>query len=75
MKQKERLNQALVENWNLKHPVGTKVTVTKDDGTVIDSETTSEAQVLGGHTPVIWLEGIRGCYALDRVRAKADANE
>ena len=33
------------------------------------TRTRSEAQVLSGHSAVIWLDGVRGCYLLDRVRA------
>lgn len=58
-----------VENWNLKHPVGTEVDVTMDSGEVRRTKTRSHAEVLSGHTPVIWLEGITGCYLLSRVRA------
>jgi len=56
------------------HSVGTDVIVTKDDGTEIKTKTRSAAYMLGasgdypGHTAVIQLEGISGCYALDRVR-------
>lgn len=60
-----------VENWNLKHPVGTPVTLRKDDGSVIETRTRARAEILSGHTPVIWLEGVRGCYLLSRVRAIA----
>jgi hypothetical protein len=53
--------------WNERNRIGTPVTLQKDDGTFVDTVTKSEAQVLSGHTAVIWLEGVRGCYALDRV--------
>jgi hypothetical protein len=55
------------EIWNLKHPVGTKVTCRMDSGEVRHTVTTSEAQMLSGHTAVIWLDGISGCYLLARV--------
>jgi hypothetical protein len=29
--------------------------------------TTSEAVILSGHTPVVWLRGVSGCYALTHV--------
>lgn len=67
--------ELLVENWNLKHPVGTRVVVRKDDGTKMTTVTRSQAELLSGHTPVIWVTGISGCYALERVRpAPANAN-
>jgi hypothetical protein len=53
--------------WNERHTIGTPVTVRKDDGTFVDTVTKSEAQVLSGHSAVIWLEGVRGCYLLERV--------
>jgi hypothetical protein len=53
--------------FNARHPVGSGVVVRKDDGTGILTETRSKAQVLSGHTAVIWLEGMSGCYLLDRV--------
>lgn len=28
-----------------------------------------DAQILSGHSAVIWLENVTGCYLLDRVRA------
>ena len=57
-----------VENWNLKYPIGTKVTVTFDDGSWRETTTTSLARILSGHTPVIFLDGVSGCYLLSRVR-------
>jgi hypothetical protein len=55
--------------WNNKHKVGIPVIVTKDDGSEITTVTKTEAMILGGHTPIIYLENIRGCYDLKRVRA------
>lgn len=59
-----------VENFNIKHSVGTAVKVKKDNGTTIDTVTTSEAYIMGGHTAVVHLRDISGCYALDRVTAQ-----
>ncbi len=58
------------ENWNLKHPIGTEVTVELDSGEMRATATTSAAQMMSGHTAVIFLHGISGCYLLSRVRAK-----
>ena len=72
--EQEKKQVKLVEEWNIMHSVGTDVIVTKDDGTEIKTKTRSAAYMLGasgdypGHTAVIQLEGISGCYALDRVR-------
>jgi hypothetical protein len=59
--------QEQVDVFNSKHGVGQRVMVTKDDGTKTTTFTRSKAQVLSNHTAVIWLEGIVGCYALERV--------
>lgn len=64
----QRELQLEVENWNLKHPIGTAVRVTKDDGTVVETVTTSKAHMLGGHTPVVWVQGISGGYPLSRCK-------
>lgn len=59
--------QAECLKFNQSNPVGTAVSVLLDSGEIRETVTTSEAEVLSGHTPVIWLEGIRGCYLLKRV--------
>lgn len=64
----DRQRQKSVDAWNAKYSVGTKVIVTTDSGDEITTATRSEAQLLSGHAPVIWLEGIASCYALERVR-------
>lgn len=63
-------NEAVkVCNWNQKHAVGQVVDVRMDSGEVRRTKTRSRAELLSGHTAVIWLEGISGCYCLDRVTA------
>ncbi len=58
-----------VNDWNSAHPLpGVPVIVKLDDGSEKATRTQSEAQILGDHSAVIWLDGISGCYALDRVR-------
>lgn len=57
-----------VEQWNERHPVGSDVIVRLDSGKDLQTRTRSRAEILSGHTPVIWLEGVRGCYILERVR-------
>ena len=57
--------QAVVDRWNRDVPIGSSVTVTLDNGTKVEDKTRSEAWVLGGHTPVVHLEG-RPCYMLSR---------
>jgi hypothetical protein len=67
MKQHSPKAQAhLVELWNSRHPIGTAVDVRKDNDEVVRPKTRSEAQLLGGRTAVVFLEGISGCYMLTR---------
>lgn len=60
--------QATCDKFNAAHQVGAAVTVRLDSGETRETITTSEAQVLSGHSAVIWLKGISGCYLLDRVK-------
>lgn len=69
MKRHIKNQQKLVNDWNKKYPVGQKVMVLKDDGSEVKTITTHEATMLGGHTAVGWFKDIKGCYALQRVRA------
>lgn len=55
------------DDFNARYPVGQIVTVRKDGGEVVSTTTRSKAEVLSGHSVVIWLDGISGCYLLDRV--------
>jgi hypothetical protein len=70
---RNRVNPILAElelecqRWNEAHPVGTRVFVQKDNGIKQLTRTRSEASVLSGHSAVIYLEGISGCYLLSRV--------
>lgn len=59
------------DDWNAANAVGCKVICTKDGGEKVETVTTSEAQILSGHSAVIWMRDIRGCYLLDRVRPAA----
>jgi hypothetical protein len=47
--------------------VGQAVNVRLDSGETKTTKTRGGAELLGGHTAVVWLEGIAGAYALDRV--------
>lgn len=60
--------QRKCDDWNAVHGLGCKVQLTKDSGEVVVTNTRSQAQVLSGHSAVIWLDGVSGCYALDRVK-------
>lgn len=59
--------QGQCDAFNESNPVGTAVIVQLDGGENRETVTTSEAQILSGHSAVIWLKGISGCYLLDRV--------
>ncbi len=58
-----------VEKWNQQHPIGTPVTVRMDSGELRETATRSMAQMLG-QSAVIWVDGIAGCYALERVAVR-----
>lgn len=56
--------------WNSQYPVGAAVVVTGDFGEQMHTKTRSAAQYLPSGPPVIWLDGITGCYLLDRVKVE-----
>ena len=62
--------QAECDKFNAANPVGSEVFV-KLDGVdePYKTKTKSEAQILSGHSAVIWLENVSGCYLLDRVKS------
>ena len=64
--------QKQCDDWNAENPVGCDVTLLKDSGEIVDTQTRSAAEVLSGHSAVIWLNGVRACYLLDRVKRTAD---
>lgn len=59
--------QGQCDDFNSRYPVGQRVTVRMDAGDGVSTVTRSRAEVLSGHSAVIWLENISGCYLLDRV--------
>ena len=59
--------QSKCDVFNKLHPVGSPVTVIKDLGEKVETKVKYPAQILSGHTAVVWLHGISGCYLLDRV--------
>ena len=59
--------QKQCDDWNKKYPIGTEVILTDDLGQKHQTKTTSAADLLGGHTPVIWTE-YRPCYLLTRIQ-------
>ena len=62
--------QAECDAFNAKHAVGSDVFVRLDGvDEPFKTKTRSPAQILSGHSSVIWLENVSGCYLLDRVSA------
>jgi hypothetical protein len=59
--------------FNRVYPPGHKVNVRLDSGEIRETKTKTRAEVLQGHSAVIWLEGITGCYLLDRVTPIVEA--
>jgi hypothetical protein len=66
--------QAQCDAWNAKHPVGTLVSFEniKGEGETHRGKSSSEAQVMSGHSAVIWLENKSGCVHLDHCTAVAE---
>jgi hypothetical protein len=62
--------QKQCDRFNAKVNVGDEVFIKLD---AVDepfrTRTKSTAQILSGHSAVIWLENVSGCYLLDRVTA------
>lgn len=62
------------EQFNALHPIGTPVVAypglrPEDDPNAprIETTTRSRAQVLGGHTDVVWVHGHGACIALTHI--------
>ena len=55
--------------WNKRYPVGTAVTVRLDSGRATVARTRARAAVVSERpdAAVVWLVGLNGCHALDRV--------
>ncbi len=64
-----------VENWNLKHPVGTSVTLRKDSGEEKITKTRSEAYVSDSGHAVCFFEDVSGYYLLDRATPIKEEND
>lgn len=60
-------------DFNSTYPVGTVCdywTMDRNGDPSGTAKTRSSAELLGGHTAVVWLEGVSGCIALTHVRPK-----
>jgi hypothetical protein len=60
---------AKVDAWNASNKIGVDVAYRRDNGKATLTKTRTEAQVLSGHTAVIWLDDVSGCVDLSRVNA------
>ena len=68
--------QRICDEWNATNPVGSTVMVKLDgEDEPVETTTQTKASVLSGHTPVIWLNGVSGCYKLTHVRAASTEAE
>ena len=73
LKSKATKLQAECDRFNNLYPVGTPVNVMLDGHDEPTPTTTrSEAKVLSGHSSVIWLVNVSGCYLLDRVTPRTN---
>ena len=64
-----KVEQRIADRWNANHPVGTPVrywTMVREGAGKV-SKTRSLAEVLSGHTAVVWIEGVSGCVDLSHV--------
>ncbi|RUT30909.1 hypothetical protein WG29040_23510 [Pseudomonas sp. PAMC 29040] len=63
--------------WNAANPEGTTVSFEEivGEGETFRGKSNSAAQVLSGHTAVIWLEGKSGCVCLEHCTVVTDDSE
>ena len=55
--------------FNKQHPVKSAVFYIDDEGTPKPTTIKHPAELMGGHTAVVWLDGVRGAYNLNRIVA------
>lgn len=67
-----RMMGAAVAAWNAANKIGAPVSYRNDSGKAELTKTRSSAEILSGHSAVIWLDDVRGCVLLDRVNAIED---
>ncbi len=68
--------QAECDRFNAAVPVGGRVLVNLDNhDEPMETTTRSAAEVLNGHSAVVWLNGVRGFYLLSRVKPVAVSTE
>lgn len=69
MQESTEVMKSKIEIFNKKHPVGTFVTLIEDDGGKFETQIRYRAEIMGGHTPVVWVNGLAGAYSLNRIVA------
>ena len=60
------IRRAIVEDFNNKYPIGTKISVV-NNGVEVKTITRTKAELLGGSVPAITVEGIEGIFALNKI--------
>lgn len=65
----------VVAKWNKTVPIGTPVTVRKDDNSILRTRTKSKAWKMPSGMAVIQVDEIAGCYLLDRVKTIPEPTE
>lgn len=70
-----RQRQDAIDTWNDHVPPGTEVAYRDDLGKIKRMKTRARAEMLGGHTPVVWLDGMAGCVALARCSAEIGVDQ
>lgn len=56
-----------ITNWNQQWPVGTPVKLEIPGQPATVAKTFARAFLLGGHTPIVWVEGFTAAVPLDQV--------
>lgn len=70
----KRINpETLVTHFNIAFPIGSDVSVRRDNGEILETKTRSVAWVMGGHSAVVMVDGIAGGYAVDRITRREPA--
>lgn len=65
-KQMQKMEK-MVSKFNSTFKVGDKIKYKDDFDNIIEDTVRAEAEILSGHTPIMWLTNHRSCYLLERV--------
>lgn len=69
----KEVEQRKCDAWNAANPVGTEVTLERDNGQIEHTQTRSAAYVSHSGYAVIFLNKVSGHYILERVKKKQPA--